>query len=301
MKLFKSLLVLAAASLFGLQALAADKFKPFTLASSKPVTVDAAVAETKDALAGAGLQLIGEYKPYDGVVVLVYTSDDIQAAVSASENGGFGAVQRVSVSSNEESGEVEVSYVNPQYLAYAYRLNTDLSGVKQTLADALGAQEDFGSKKGLSEKSLRRYHYMIGMEYFTDPYKLGEFATHEESVSAVEQGLANNDIGLGQVYKLPLAGGETVLFGVSMTGPSEKEQYYDDAFQMSIVDFQSPSAAAYLPYEVLVTGNKVIALHMRFRMAVHFPDLSMMGKHSFMTLRPSPDAIEKALKAVVTP
>jgi hypothetical protein len=38
---------------------------------------------------------------------------------------------------------------------------------------------------------------------------------------------------------------------------------------------------------------------MRFRMAVHFPDLSMMGKHSFMTLMPSPKAIEKALKGAV--
>ncbi|MCA1804590.1 MAG: hypothetical protein LC646_04425 [Xanthomonadaceae bacterium] len=66
-----------------------------------------------------------------------------------------------------------------------------------------------------------------------------------------------------------------------------------------MVDFEELKQNAYLPYEVMVMGNKVIALHMRFRMAVHFPGLKMMGSNSFMKLMSSPEAIRKALAEAV--
>jgi hypothetical protein len=40
---------------------------------------------------------------------------------------------------------------------------------------------------------------------------------------------------------------------------------------------------------------------MRFRMAVHFPDLSMMGAHGFTKLMASPGATEDALEDMVNP
>ena len=48
-------------------------------------------------------------------------------------------------------------------------------------------------------------------------------------------------------------------------------------------------------------GAEVEALHMRFRMAVHFPDLSMMGEHGFTKLMSSPGATEDALEEMVQP
>ena len=56
---------------------------------------------------------------------------------------------------------------------------------------------------------------------------------------------------------------------------------------------------AYFPYEILVRGTEVEALHMRFRMAVHFPDLNMMGEHGFTKLMASPGATEDALEALL--
>ena len=44
--------------------------------------------------------------------------------------------------------------------------------------------------------------------------------------------------------------------------------------------------------------GEVEALHMRFRMAVHFPDLPMMGAHGFTKLMSSPGATEDALESV---
>ena len=70
---------------------------------------------------------------------------------------------------------------------------------------------------------------------------------------------------------------------------------------MAIVVYEGHSKASYFPYEILVNGNEVEALHMRFRMAVHFPDLNMMGAHGFTKLMSSPGATEDALEAMVAP
>ncbi len=100
------------------------------------------------------------------------------------------------------------------------------------------------------------------------------------------------------MYRLDIPGTEQTVFGVSMNATNKDEEDLDDAYQLSIVDFKGPRKTAYLPYEVLVTGNKVEALHMKFRMALHFPDLSMMGKNSFMKLMASPKKIEQALEGM---
>jgi len=64
---------------------------------------------------------------------------------------------------------------------------------------------------------------------------------------------------------------------------------------MGEIDFKTVRSTAHLPYEILVRGGDVEALHARFRIAINFPDLSMMGPHSFMSIMPSPDAIREAL------
>ena len=270
--------------------------KPFVLAERSQQEFEQAVALTRQKLTAAPFTVVGDFSPYDNTHVFVLTNEELQAAAQQTEYGQFGAIARVAVTQTDE--DVQISFVNPNYIANAYRLEEDLQGVREALEAALGNLEDFGSKRGLKPKKLRKYHYTIGMEYFDDPYELGSFDSHESALSAVAGGLADNAVGLAEVYRLNV--GDATLFGVSMKGPEEDDKYYDDAFQMSIVDFKELKSAAYLPYEILVVDNRVVAQHMRFRMAVHFPDLSMMGKHSFMTLMPSPKAIEQALKAVVT-
>jgi hypothetical protein len=64
---------------------------------------------------------------------------------------------------------------------------------------------------------------------------------------------------------------------------------------MTEIDFKPIRSTGHLPYEILVTGSEVEALHARFRIAMNFPDLSMMGANSFMNIMPSPDAIMESL------
>ena len=84
-----------------------------------------------------------------------------------------------------------------------------------------------------------------------------------------------------------------------MKGAAEADKYMDDRFIMSEIDFRDIKSTAHLPYEVLVSGNKVYALYARFRIAISFPDLSMMGKNSFMNIMKTPDAIRDVLKKTV--
>ena len=151
----------------------------------------------------------------------------------------------------------------------------------------------------MTARKLGKFHYMISMPYFNDPYELGSFASHEEAVAAVENGLAKPGDALTQVYRIDIPGTDQVVIGVGMKAATEDDVDIDEAHQMAIVDFEGHSKIAYFPYEVLVRGREVEALHMRFRMAVHFPDLSMMGAHGFTKLMASPGATEDALESLV--
>ena len=83
------------------------------------------------------------------------------------------------------------------------------------------------------------------------------------------------------------------------TSDADSEVDIDEAHQLAIVDFEGYSKVAYFPYEILVDEEHVEALPMKFRMAVHFPDLSMMGKHGFTKLMSSPGATKDAFEALV--
>ena len=134
------------------------------------------------------------------------------------------------------------------------------------------------------------------MEYFDDPYELARHDSHDQALKAVEKNLAAGVAGVTQVYRLDLSN-DVSVFGVSLKAPSEAEIDMDDAHIMGVVDFEELKGTSYLPVEIMVDGNDVYALHMRFRMAVHYPDLKMMGKNSFMNIMPSPNAIQAALTA----
>ncbi len=285
--------------LCSLPAMAEDvSYKPFVIASSGPGSLAEKTQSTLVALQDAGFELAGQYSPLDGTNVIVVTNDELKKIASMSERGGYAAGQRVAVS--EAGDNIEVSYVNPVYIQYGYRLAGDMKPIADALSKGLGNQAVCGGgDKNMTAKKLEKYHYMMGMQRFDDPSVLGAFDSHESAVAAVEKGLAKEGDALTRVYRIDIPGKQQTVFGVGMKKTNADEEDIDSAFQMSIVDFEGCKKRAYFPYEILVNGNKVEALHMRFRMALHFPNLSMMGKHGFTKLMSAPRAIEDALKNVV--
>ena len=299
MKFLSSLcLSLALLSLAPLAVADDPHYKPFVVASDGPGMLADKTNETIAALQAAGFEIAGQYSPVADTNIIVVTNEQLQNIAAASARGGYAAGQRVSVS--QVGDNVEVSFINPVYMQFAYRLEADMKPVYDTLVAALGKTSFCGaSGKKMTAKKLRKYHYMMGMQYFDDPSELASFASHEAAVEAVEKGLAMEGDALTRVYRIDIPGKDQVVFGIGMKMTNEDEKDIDETFQMSIVDFEGCKKRAYYPYELLVDGENVEALHMRFRMAVHFPNLSMMGKHGFTKLMSSPGAIEDVLEALV--
>lgn len=290
--------ILSALLLLGIGNVMADdeKLRPFVLGSKGAGTLEEKTGQAKTALSAGGFTVVGEYSPYPDANILIVTNDDLKKNAADSEHGGFGAVQRVSIT--KANDEIQVSYTNPIYMSNVYRMKSDLIGVSAGLATALGRIEEFGAK-GMTAKQARKYHYMLGMEYFDEPSVLAEYASYEEAVQSVDAKLTANDNGVTKVYRVDVPGKQESLFGVAMKGVAEADKYMDDRFIMSEIDFRDIKSTAHLPYEVLVSGNKVYALYARFRIAISFPDLSMMGKNSFMNIMKTPDAIRDVLKKTV--
>lgn len=298
MKPIQSVL-LSAALLFGTTVLADTTYQPFVLASVNETGLAEQVEATRGALQDAGFTIAGQHAPLDNTMVLVVSNDALKEIAAKSDRGGYAAGQRISIS--ERDGKSEVTFINPLYIQFAYRLEGDMQPVYELLSETLGNIETFGAKKKMTAKKLGKYNYMMGMQKFDDPSELASFENFDAAVAAVESGLARDGDPLTLIYRIDIPGKNQAVFGVGMKAVTDDEKQIDidETFQLSIVDFEGYSKVAYFPYEVLVNEGDVEALHMRFRMAVHFPDLSMMGAHGFTKLMSSPGATEDALENLV--
>jgi len=292
-------LSLLMAVLFSATVVADDTYyKPFIVASAGSGTLAEQTEATVDALEDADFEVVGQYSPVAGTNIVVVTSDALKQIASVSDRGGYAAGQRVAIT--EVGDNIEVSFMNPIYIQYGYRLKGDMQPIHDALVESLGQTDACGAAgKKMTAKKLGKYHYMMGMQYFDDPSKLGSFDSYEAAIAAVESGLAKEGDALTQVYRIDIPGKQQTVFGVGMKKTNEDDADLDSEFQMSVVDFEGCKKRAYFPYEVLVDGNKVEALHMRFRMALHFPNLSMMGEHGFTKLISAPKVIEKELEKMV--
>ena len=276
-------------------ALAGDVLMPFVLAFKTTGDVNTVAGDVKGKLTGAGFEVVGEYSPYAGAHIIGVTNDALKGHAAKSERGGYGAVQRVSITKNGDN--VEVVFTNPLYMAAVYRMASDLSDVRAALNGALGSEMDFGSKKELTAKDLRKYHYTVLMEYFDEPSELAEYGSYNEAVKAVEDSLAAGLGATAKVWRVDIPGKNETVFGVALKG-KDAEDCSGDEFIMSRVDKESPRSTAHLPYEILVTGGDIEALYGRFRIAINWPHLPMVASESggtFFSIMCSPDAIEEAL------
>jgi hypothetical protein len=273
------------------------RYKPFVHAYNASGSMEDAAAEVRAKLTGGGFTIVGEHAGREGVLVIAVTSDELLAETSKTDYGTFAAAQRVSLTAMgaDDAAHIQVAYTDPVYIALAYRMDSDLAGIKAALAAALGEGEAYGSKKGLKIKKLKKYRYMgfpMNTERFNERDQLASYGSYAEALEKVEAGLAAGDGGVTQVYRIDIPGKEQTLFGVAMTTECSGDEYI-----MTKIDFRDTRSSAHLPYEMLVTGGKVEGLGARFRIAISFPDLSMMGSHSFAGIMCAPGDIKDALRA----
>jgi len=289
----KRIAALLLCGIVSLEAYAEDMLQPFIHAYTSNTTVEAETLKVREALKAKQFNIVGEYTPFENAHVLAVTTDELAESGAATEYGGFGAVNHVALTQADDG--VQVSYLNPPYVAAAYRMESMPESVAKHLAEAVGAKKSFGTEEGRSADTLAKYHYMVGMEYFPDVYELASYKTHSDAVAAVEKGLSERAGGAAQVYKVVIPGSEQVLFGVSRAEVEDKRANDGHILRDTIDAKAAMKSTPYLPYQMLVTGNEVVALHMRFRAAVFHPDLTM---GTFGKLISSPGAIEDLLRKV---
>ena len=279
--------------LLGMVHAADERIKPFFLAGMQSSDMASVVDATKQKLTAAGFGIVGEYSPYADVTIIGVTNGALIQAAGETEFGVFGVAQRVTVTKGAD-GKIQVAYTNPTYMAHAYRMKGDLADVTTALNKALGTQQAYGSEKGNTAEKLRDYQYKWLMPYFYDRLELASYSSYDAAVKGVEAALAAGKGGVKKVYRVDLPGKEASLFGVNITDQA-KEDCAGDKYIMERIDFKDIKSTGHLPYDIVVKGKKAYALRAEFRIAISFPDLSMMGSNSFASIMCAPSAIEETL------
>jgi hypothetical protein len=279
--------------------LEAGNLKPYILAGYSTQNIYDAKKEVKEKLIDAGFKVLGSYNPLSSNKRIVIAVSDNNLISAVKKTGGFrGFALSLRVALTNENGKIMISYTNPEYWGRAYfqkqwnlvakfYLNID-SKFRTALSGYSGDNfVSFGSKKGLSASSLKKYHYMFGMPYFEDNIELKEFASYNDAIRTIEKSLSSGKVNAKKVYSIKLAGKKLALYGIGLTGSDGERSF------MPKIDVSSPKHTAFLPYELLVSGNKAYMLHGRYRIALSFPDLSM---GQFMKIVSTPGYIEETFE-----
>ena len=114
------------------------------------------------------------------------------------------------------------------------------------------------------------------------------------AVKGVEEALTAGKGAVNKVYRVDIPGKDTTVIGVHMKGADE-DDCSGDKYIMDRIDFKDVKSSGHLPYEIVIVGKNAYALRAEFRIAISFPDLSMMGSNSFASIMCAPSAIEEAL------
>ena len=270
---------------------------PYIRVAEKTGPMKDVVAQVTTVIEEGGYEIIGQYQPGENpdLYVLVFTSEElISFTRELDDRGMLAAAMKVGFQKTGET--IAVSFLNPEYLFYAYfqekmnnaSFNSDAlkisAKVLSTMESVGSLQETFGGD--LSAEKLMKYRYMAGMPNFEKPVSLAEFDTYDQGLAAIRNGLSKHEDKI-QVYEIVCDSKETAIFGIGM-----KEKEKGEAHFLPII---GESHVAAMPYEIILQGNEVTMLHGRFRLALHWPELTM---GTFMKIKSAPGDVEDAMKGL---
>ena len=240
--------------------------------------------------------VLGTYNPSNksSLKIIAFTRTDLSnVSIKVKDRGALAAVFKVGFV--KKNDKVIISYTNPDYILRAYlrdNYNTYRSVFKTFSADlktvfsAIGNEfTPFGGT--VQADKLRKYHYKILMPYFSDPVVLNEFASFEEGVKTIENALNSKAGNTKLVYKLVYNNAKVAVFGVGLLNKEDGESYF-----LPIIGEDHVAA---LPYEIILQDKVATMLHGKYRLALHWPDLTM---GTFMKIMSTPGDIEDTLEAL---
>ena len=291
----KIILSLVATLLIGYYSFS-QELSPYIKVGELTESIQSVYDKVISTLEGSNFTVLGTYNPSNKshLKVIVFTRTDIKnKVVQVADRGALAAAFKVGLV--QLDGKVVVSYTNPDYIFRAYlrdnyvtfqsTLEKFSADVKRTFSSIGNEFTPFGGT--VRADKLKKYHYKIAMPYFTDPVELNEYSSFEEGLKIIEANLKAKKGNTIKIYKLVYPNKKIAVFGVGLQNAEKGEANFLQKI--------GESHAAALPYEIILQDNKATMLHGRYRIALHWPELTM-GR--FMKIMSTPGDIKDALKAL---
>lgn len=241
-------------------------------------------------------EVLGSYHPANrsSLKVIVFTRTDLKnTVIKVADRGALAAAFKVGLV--QKDGKVTISYTNPDYILRAY-LRGDYSSYQSTF-DKFSSDlkttfstigTDFVPFGGtVDADKLKKYHYKIMMPYFTDPVELNEYTSFEEGLRVIEANLKAKKGETVQVYKIIYSDKKVAVFGVGLKSKEDGESHFLPKIGMD--------HAAAMPYEIILQGKEATMLHGKYRIALHWPNLTM---GTFMKIMSTPGDIEDTMQGL---
>ena len=269
---------------------------PYIKVGESSESIQAVSDKVIAALKENSFSILGTYNVSNksSLKVIAFTNSSLKnTVVKVADRGALAAAFKVGLV--EKNGTVTISYTNPDYILRAYLLdnyNTFKGTFQKFSADVKNALSSVGSEfkpfgGTVEADKLKKYHYKIMMPYFTDPVELNEFASFEQGLNIIENNLKAKKGSTLQVYKIVYPEQKVAVFGVGLRSTEDGESHF-------LPKIGEDHVAA-LPYEIILQGNKATMLHGKYRIALHWPDLTM---GTFMKIMSTPGDIEDSLEAL---
>lgn len=289
--IFSSIILL----FFGLQT-SAQKLAPYIKIGESNESMQQVSGKIEQALTQNSFTVLGNYHPENknGLKVIAFTDDNLKnTVVKVVDRGALAATFKIGLV--EKNGKIVMSYTNPDYFLRAYlrdnyvTFKNTFQNFSSDLKKALSVVgEEFKPFGGAIEASkLKDYHYKIFMPYFTDPVTLNEFSSFEEGVKTIENNLKAHKGNTSEVYKLIYKTDKVAVFGVALESTADGESVF-----LPIIGEDHIAA---MPYEIILQNKKATMLHGKYRLALHWPELTM---GTFMKIMSTPGDIEDTLETV---
>ena len=284
------------ALLFSFTDVQAQKISAYYKVGTVSGTMTEVKTQVVNALKAKDFKIFGSYSPAgnSSYKAIAFTRSDIyRITLIGKDQRALASILKVGLYKTTKG--IEVSLLNPEYIFNAYlgdkitANESKLQKITQDVKDALKAiGTDFTPFGGeLTKKELQKYHYMMGMPYFDDSVELNTFASFEEGVKKIEANLSAKKGKTVKVYRLKFDKSKIAIYGVGLLNKEKGEAIF-------LPKIGTKHVAA-LPYEILLLNNKAIMLHGKYRLALHWPELTM---GQFMKIVSTPGDIEDMLKAL---
>ncbi len=294
MKIFQKMFIFLFALLISINAKSQDKLHAYYKVASSG-SISNMKTKIKEKLKENELTYLGGYHPEgkSNMYVITFTDKKIYGiALYDKTHKALACVMKIGII--QKGNALLISLLNPEYINYAYFRNTTSSYNKlkiisdkvHTMFKTLGSgYKGFGGQE--SKKDLKNYHYMIGMPYFDDPVELNEFESFEKACETIEANLKAGKGNTSKVYRLKFSNSKISIYGVALKSRSEGEAHF-----LPII---GEGHIAAMPYEIIVVDKKVLMLHGKYRLALHWPELTM---GQFMKISSTPGNIEDIMESL---